>query len=136
MDPNDWTPRVGWRIALVKSALRSAVIFLIAGALLYVAWPAAAFIPAHWAILAVVFLISAAVGYPMGIVLSRKLVEDSGLSGSSLLIPVLLILLAAHVGAFHTAAALRGEGGMFVLAISGGVGVWSVLAAAKALLTD
>ena len=66
MDPNNWTPVRGWTIALGKAGLRAVIVFAVVSAGLYAAWPIEKYLPVHWALLAVLFIVSAAAGYPIG----------------------------------------------------------------------
>ena len=136
MDPNSWTPARGWTIALGKAGLRSAIVFIILAAGLYAAWPIDKYLPAHWAVLAVLFLISAGAGYPIGYCVARKLPEDSGLAGVSVLVPVLVLLIAAAIAAYHVAATLRGGGGIVIWVVSLSVTLWSIAAAFRTLIME
>ncbi len=137
MDPNEWTPVRGWFIALSKAILRALIAFVIVTAGLYFAWPINRNLPGHWAILAVLFLISAAVGYPIGYAVANKLTEASGLAGMTILPAVIIVLMATSIVAYHAAARLRGESGgpvWFIVVV--GLAFWSAAAAFKTLAPD
>jgi len=136
MDPDTWTPGRGWLIGLGQAALRSAMAGLVFGVILYIAWPMTATVPQHWAFLALAFIVTAAVGYPMGLIVGRKLSDDSGLAGRSLAFPVFMILLAAQVGTGYAVGAIRGEPNILIFSIAAGVIVWSAAACVKTVLLE
>ena len=134
MDPNEWTPVRGWAIALGKAGYRTAVGACVAGVVIYFAWPIGEFFPAHWAILAVLFLTTAAVGYPIGYAVGRKLVEDCGLTEGTILLPVIIILTGGEISAFWIVGAIRGQWGLVSAVVAGGIIIWSLVACAKTIL--
>jgi len=136
MEPNEWTPARGWMIALRKAAIGAAILAGIWTGVLYVAWPLHGLLPPHWAVMAMLLIVSGALGYPAGCLVSRKLAEDSGLAGRSLIVPMLTLLIGAAVLAYHVILWVRGAGGMMGFGVAVGLGFWSNMAAVRTLLAD
>ncbi len=136
MDPNDWTPARGWMIALGKAGYRTAAGAGVASVVMYFAWPIGEFFPLHWAILAVLFLITAAVGYPIGYTVGRKLVEDCGLSEGTILLPVIIILAGGEIAVFQIVGAIRGQWGPILVVVACGIIIWSLIACVKTILFE
>jgi hypothetical protein len=136
MDPNDWTPARGWAIALCKGATGAAILAGVWTGVLYVAWPLDGLLPPHWAIMALLLIVSGALGYPAGCIVSRKLAEDSGLAGRSLIVPMLTLLIGAAVLAYHVALWVRGAGGLCGFSVAIGLGFWSNMASVRTLFAD
>ena len=136
MDPNEWTPARGWMIALGKAAYRTAAGAGVASVVMYFAWPIGEYLPPAWAILAVLFLITSVVGYPVGYAVARKLVEDCGLTEGTILLPVIIILAGGEIAAFRIVGAIRGQWGLVLLAMAGGVIIWSLVACVKTILFE
>ena len=116
-DDSDWTPWRGWGIALRKAGKRAGIVFAGLTVGLYLFWPVIEAIyqlsalglgavSGFWMI--VVVFVSSAVGATLAHVIVRGLKDDSALEGWRLLVPMLLIVTATHVGAFRLAAFLRG----------------------------
>ena len=111
MDPNEWTPARGWMIILGKVGKRAGILLAGLTALLYLAWPVIYGIMSvkavllFWAIPLVIVLSVA--GFVLGWAIVRNLKEDSALGGWLLLLPMLVIVTAAEVGACYLVAALR-----------------------------
>ena len=136
MDPDEWTPARGWMIALGKSAYRTAAGSIFVGVVLYFIWHIDRYLPAHWSMLILSLLVTAAVGYPVGYAVARKLVEDCGLAGGTILLPVLMILIVGEVAACLVVEALRGQWGMLAFVSTGGIIMWSLAACAKTILLE
>lgn len=136
MDPNEWTPARGWGIALSKAGLRAAILAGVWMAVLYVSWLLDGLLPAHWAVMAMLLIVSGALGYPAGCLVSRKLAEDSGLAGRSLIVPMLTLLIGAAVLAYHVMLWVRGAGGLCGFSVAVGLGFWSNAAASRTLFAD
>ena len=111
-DDSDWTPAIGWGIALRKAGTRAGIVFVGLTVGLYLFWPVVdaimglGLLSGLWMLLLVLF--SSAVGATLAHVIVRGLKADSALEGWRLLVPMLLIVTATHVGAFRLAAFLRG----------------------------
>ena len=136
MEPNKWTPGRGWAIALIAAARRAAIVLGIVALGLYFAWPVGNYLPTHWAVMGVLFLVCAAVGYPAGYLVARNLADDSGLAGKTVLLPVLVLAIAAHVAAYQAVFRLRGDGGMIVWMIALGLAFWCAAAVFKTLVLE
>ena len=136
MEPDQWTPARGWAIALGRAGLRSAVLLAVFTGVLYLVWPMDEYLPPHWSIIALVFLVSAVVGYPTGHMVVSKLLDACGLAGRSILLPVLMLQVAGSVLAYHLALLLRGAGGMCTFVLAAGMAFWSVAAGFRTLLLD
>lgn len=110
-DDNDWTPAIGWGIALRKAGTRAGIVLVGLTAGLYLFWPVIeaimglGLLSGFWIILLVLF--SSAVGATLAHVIVRGLKADSALEGWRLLVPMLLIVTATQAGACYLAAALR-----------------------------
>ena len=53
-----------------------------------------------------------------------------------MLVPVLILLIAAAVAAYRVAATLRGDGGAVVLTLSVGITFWIAAAAFRTLILE
>jgi hypothetical protein len=135
MDPDNWTPARGWGIAMLKAGYRCAAIFLVVGVADFLAFHLT-FLPVHWAVMAVLFLASAAVGYPVGHLLCRKLVDDCGLAGRTIVLPVVVLLAVAEFAALQVVVALKGGAATIPVVVALGIAMWSLLPVAKELLFD
>ena len=99
MDPNEWTPRHGWRIFWKRTSLRLVISLpiLIAGALLN-SWIGVQ-VGLPWdrfgGKLTAVF--GGAVGFWMGWFVCKKLVEDTGLPERTLVYPAIGMLLGTFL---------------------------------------
>ncbi len=136
MDADSWTPAKGWMIGLGKALLRTVIVAAVQTGVFYLAWPINDLLPAHWSVMAVLFLVSAAVGYPMGYCIVRKLTDDSGIAGKSLILPVLIMVLCGMLLAFEIASQLRGPNAPLIFSVGAGVGFWAALATMKTLLLE
>lgn len=136
MDPSDWTPARGWAIAMGRAAYRSVVAGAVIAVVAYFAWPMDRFLPGHWSFMVLLLFVSIAVGYPAGHAVGRKLVEDSGLAGRTICLPVLLILFVLELAALMVVEALRGGWGMLVFVATCGMVFWSLAACAKTVLLE
>ena len=136
MDPNEWTPVRGWMIALGKAGYRTAVGSIFVGVVLYFIWHIDKYLPAHWSILILSLIVAAAVGWPVGYAVARKLSEDCGLAGITILLPVLMILIIGEVAACLVVESLRGQWGMIAFISTGGIIMWSLAACAKTILLE
>ncbi|MHC4982313.1 MAG: hypothetical protein ACYTF6_03990 [Planctomycetota bacterium] len=141
MHPDDWTPARGWRIAMTRSLYRGAIGSAVSGAAVYLIWPIGPYIliyPSITFMIAMVslsILCSAALGYPIGRFVAKKLEADSGLAGRSLFIPVVAVLVALQLCAGAAVVALRGSGeALCIFYFRTGAVVWSVIAAFKSLV--
>jgi len=136
MDPDKWTPGRGWMIGLGMAAFRSAVAGAIFGAIIYFAWPMTEKFPERWAFLSLVLVASAAVGVPLGLFVGRKLADASGLSGRTLALPVLVILLLGEGLGECLAGSLRGRENLLIYTLAIGMTIWSAAACVRTLLRD
>jgi hypothetical protein len=118
----------------VRVAYRSAIAAAVLGALTWVAWPMQTYLPPHWAVLSVIIIATAMVGYPAGHAVSRKLEEDCGLGGGAVLVAVCVVLLAAEVVACRIAASFRGDWGPVMFFFAAGLVGWSLAACVKNLV--
>lgn len=123
-------------IGLRKALLRIAIVAVIQAGVFFLVWPIDEILPPHWAGMAIIFLMAAAVGYPMGYCIVNKLAEDSGLAGRSLLLPVLIMVLGGVLLAFEIASMLRGPNAPLIFSVGSGVGFWSVLAVLRTLILE
>ncbi len=136
MDPNEWTPARGWMIALGKAGYRTAAGACVAGVLMYFAWPIIDFLPSHWSVLTLMLLVPAVAGYPIGYAVGRKLVEDSGLAGGTILLPVITILVGGEYAAFQIVGAIRDQWGLVIFTMAAGIIMWSLIACTKTILME
>lgn len=136
MEPDSWTPGRGWAIGMGKAAYRTFIVAGLVGVIVYFAWPALGQVLPFYGLLLAVMAGSGAVGLPAGYLVARKLAEDSGLAGRSLVLPVLGLLVLAQIGAFRVAGALRGPGGALIFALQAGFIAWSVIACARTLILE
>ena len=135
-DDSDWTPAIGWGIALRKAGLRAGIVFVVLTAGVYLLWPVIAAIMSLSALargfgaftgfwMLVLVILSLAGGMALANVIVRGLKADSALGGWGLLGPMLLIVTAAEVGACCLAAALRGvSAGMLLVPLCAMI-LWS-----------
>ena len=118
MEQDEWTPARGWMIVLGKAGMRAGILLVGLTAFLYLAMPVINAIlsfselpkpfgifTGFWMI-GVLILMSVA-GFVLGYVVVRNIKEDSALGGWLLLLPMLVIITVAEVGACCLAAALR-----------------------------
>lgn len=136
MDPDSWTPARGWAIALGRAGIGSAVLLAVFAGMLYFVWPIDQRLPPHWAIIALIFIVSAAAGYPMGYMIARKLVESCGLAGKSVLLPVLTLQIVASVLAYQLVLTWKGEWGICTWVLAVGLGFWSAAAVVKTIALE
>ena len=109
MEQDEWTPARGWMIVLGKAGMRAGILLVGLTGFLYIAWPVIFEIMnslLFWAIPLVIF--ESVVGFMLGHAVVRNLKEDSQFEGRLLLLPMLVMVTAAEVGACYLAAALRG----------------------------
>ena len=133
---DDWTPGRGWAIAMRKAGVRSLISFIAVIGFFFFVWPYAQAMPQHGALLTVTFGVSGGVGLPMGYLVTRKLAEDSGLAGRSLMLPVLGMLVAVIVVAYLIVYAARGSAGMMGFSLGFGVGIWCLIMGFRGLVTN
>ena len=111
-DEDDWTPAIGWGIALRKAGKRAGIVFAGLTVGLYLFWPVIDAIMELGLILGLflimLVLFSSAVGATLAHVIVRGLKADSALDGWRLVVPMLLIVTATEAGACYLAAFLRG----------------------------
>ena len=136
MDPDEWTPSIGWLIALRRLAIACGVVFVVAVGLLYLARMLGERIWAPgigW--YAACFAASGLPGWPMGYFTAWKLPDKSGLAGPALLPAAGACLLAAHVGA-ALVSTLAGPMNGTLFLFAGGMVFWSLAACVKTLILD
>ena len=148
MDPDSWTAARGWKIALAKAGKRAGIVSIVLTGVLYLAWGEIVVTPAsapgiplgtrtyEWfgPAFALLLFVGAVVGWPVGFAVARKLVDDSGLEGRRLLLPVVGIVLAAELLACCLVSLLRG-GSMLGLALPLlGLFLWSAVGCVLTLL--
>ena len=134
MDPDSWTAARGWKIALAKAGNRAGIVFVVLTGVCWLAWEDIAFMSWYGPMLALVFVAGVCVGWPVGFAVARKLVDDSGLEGRRLLLPVVGIVLAAELLACCLVSLLRG-GSMLGLALPLlGLFLWSAVGCVLTLL--
>jgi len=133
-DEDDWTPAIGWGIALRKAGMRAGIVFAGLTVGLYLFWPVVEAIleisalglgavSGFWMILLVLF--SSAVGATLAHVIVRGLKADSALEGWRLLLPMLLIVTATQAGAFRLVAFLRGVSSAMLIVPLCAMFLWS-----------
>ena len=124
-------------IALGKAGYRTAVGSIFVGVVLYfIIWHIDRYLPAHWSMLILSLIVTAAVGWPVGYAVARKLGEDCGLAGRTILLPVLMILITGEVAACLVVESLCGQWGMLAFISTGGIIMWSLAACAKTILLE
>ncbi|MFW6133397.1 MAG: hypothetical protein ACOC8F_05825 [Planctomycetota bacterium] len=135
IDPDEWTPALGWRIAMRRSVIRGAVGAGVAGLVVYGLYPVRAALGALLSMVIVVVSSSAVVGVPVGLATCWRLGEKSGLAGRSLLLPVTAVVLAAELAAMLVALELRGgQMDLGMAAVISGVAAWTFGACLVTLL--
>jgi len=135
MKPEDWTPARGWLIAMSNTLWRGAIGSGVLGAAVYFAWPLAPYMRSSWAMIVLVLIISGVLGYPIGCCVARKLEDRSGLVGSTLFIPVVIVLIALQLAAGAVVVYLRsGQEDLAIFLFRMGAIIWSAIAAFKALV--
>ncbi len=140
-EDDDWTPARGWAIALRKASLRCLIAFVVQTAVLYFVWPMLPNLPlayytATLSLMAIPLAVSGAVGLPTGYLVARKLSEDSGLAGLTIMLPVLAMLIAAAICSYLVASIFRDQGGALTYTLVAGFAIWSVVFALKSLATQ
>ena len=133
-DEDDWTPSIGWGIALRKASKRAGIVLVGLTVGLYLFWPVMAAIiqlkslglgavAGFW--MMVLVLVSSAVGVALASVIVRGLKADSALEGWRLLVPMLLIVTVTLVGACYLATALREMPGEMLIVPLCAMFLWS-----------
>ena len=136
MDPKDWTPRAGWRIALTRMVIGAVLLCILGTGAGWVGNLVQDKLPRAWSLNVLALFVGAAPGYPAGYYYSRRLVDSSGLAGSSLFVPAYLFIVAAMVASGFLATAFSGGTTLLGLSLLGSVGFWILGATARGLLTD
>jgi hypothetical protein len=137
----DWTPAVGWRKAAVRLVVCGAVSMGVSlGAAGLVVWlcgkveqAAGGQLPSvPWIIWGTSALVAGGIG---GLLVGRKVVEQTGLVGAPLVAAALAALALAHIGAYSLAIALFGRTweNVFFMVHSGACIAAGALAAAQIL---
>ena len=134
MDADDWTPRRGWAIALKRTGLRIGVYFILQLVSLHFAWPIAQRLPQHPVFIMLVVCISGALGLPAGLLIPSKLAERSGLAGSSLILPVMGMLVVSSAIAYQIISHLYGGGGLLIGVLAAGFAIWAGVLTLRSLL--
>ncbi len=136
MNPNKWTPAKGWMMGMMVAAGRMLIAAAVIAVIFYLAWPLDEFFIVGAWLLIVTFMASSIVGVPVGMLITRKLDEVSGLAKRSMLLPVCLIILVCEYAAFCVVELLRGTPGMIMWTIATGVISWSLATCVKSALTE
>jgi hypothetical protein len=120
---------------LRRAGLRTAIVFAVLAMAYYLGWGQLNLLSWIGPAIAVPFAVGVLAGCAIGYVVSRKLVEDSGLEGKHIVLPVAGLLLAAVVGPCVLAARLHGGSVAMLVIPSAGLILWSVAIAVFRIMT-
>lgn len=132
MDPDHWTFWGGFKVVLRKTAVRAGVLWFALTGAIYLAWND---VEAPF-VMPVLFAIGSVAGAIVGYVFAKGLVDQSGIEGRKLALPVAGGLLAVEVAACYAAAWLRHGGLVIAIFAALGVLLWSVAVCLFKLLME
>ncbi len=131
-----WTPARGIRTALLILGTRLLGGFAVYTVIMYYAWRVGEFVPPRPIMLAIWGVFAFGLGYPLGLVASRRLVERSGFAGLLLVGIASCCLASMFLVSHHLVTALRGDAGMFGVTMAVCMAVSSIFACTKAVMLD
>jgi len=125
---DDWTPGVGWRVAMARTAVRGGIGAVVAGAVVYFMYPYSAAMSAFLSMVIVTAVSFGAVGFLAAFPVVHRMEEVTGLAGRTLFLPVMGLLLAMVLAAMLAAVGVRGwQWSLGLTALVAGIASWVFL---------